>query len=150
MSEIEKKVYADARKLVDESLTEKERDKLAKGFKQKAKAIKDKLEVLKQLAFLKQNLFIKQVAQAQAYMDLHGFNTEKNKLEHLEQGLQALFNKVLQDKQKIVTDRFKDTVIDNLKIEIYHKDLEKRLGFEFQLGQNDYMTAYLSCIIRSD
>jgi hypothetical protein len=150
MNEIERKVQNDMKQLVDGSLTEKERISFEKQFKQEAKKLSSEIDVLKALAFTRQELFMKEGYQTLAYLDLTTFSTEKKKIEYYDAGKKEKYNKELAEKERLVREKFKDTVIDRIKLEMYHKDLERRLGFIFQLGQNDYMTAYLSCLIRSD
>ena len=138
--QVEQKVYDDINRIKNDCFSEKEEQKYRKELIKDAKLVKTSENLIDILAETKDKYFYSALKQSQFYMDLQMFDNKDKKIEYLEAGNGKKYESAKRDKEKAVKESFRNTLQLDVKREIYHKELEKRLGYEFNLGQNEFMT----------
>jgi len=107
-------------------------------------------EILKRVAFASQAQFKSRIEQGNLGFEYTELLSNEKKIEYLEAGKKEEYYELISKKKEQLKEEFKKTVEQSITIELGHKELEKRLGIDFELGQNPYMVAYLSTLIKEE
>ena len=124
----------------------KEIAKLKTTFEKDAESYSD-LELIMNLAQDKKNHIDRANEQPLIYSDYKQILDKK--LEYYENSKQREFETLIKAKKQLLFNNFKQAGILSAKIEVNHKELEKRLGLTFEFSNNGYMMSYIALLLLS-
>lgn len=137
----QEKIQNEFREIVKDATKENELEHFRGEVEQEAKKTKCILELLKVCAFSEQKKNLYNIYQANYFMEYSELLNQEISFIKAKKGKEFL--KQTKTKKNLVKKTFIEfKKADETRI-AYHKELEKRLGFAFEVGQGGYMSAYI-------
>ena len=142
MDEYQKKIGQEFREIVKDVLPDKELSGLKKKWQKEAEQTKTELELIKVCAFCNHDKNINQITQTNYFLEYDMLRHKE--LEFMKNKKDKEFLKEMKRVKDLICSAYKKVRENDEKRIIYHIELEKRLGFQFEC---DYMSAYLGAKI---
>lgn len=145
MDEYQKKIGQEFREIVKDVLPDKELSTLKKKWQKEAEQTKTELELLKTCAFCSQDKSINHITLTNYFMEYDMLR--RKELEFMKNKKNKEFLKEMKRVKDLICSAYKKVRENDEKRIVYHIELEKRLGFQFEC---DYMSAYLGAKIKEE
>jgi hypothetical protein len=137
----QEKIQREFKEIVKDATKENELEHFIGEVEQEAKNTKCILEILKVCAFSDQKKVLYNIYQANYFMEYSKLLNQE--ISYIKAKKGKAFLKETKNKRNLVKKTFIEfKKADETRI-AYHKELEKRLGFQFEVGQGGYMSAYI-------
>lgn len=141
MDEYQKKIGQEFREIVKDVLPDKELSGLKKKWQKDAEGLTE-LDLLKTCAFCNQDKNINHITQTNYFMEYDMLR--RKELEFMKNKKDKEFLKEMKRIKDLICSAYKKVRENDEKRIVYHIELERRLGFQFEC---DYMSAYLGAKI---
>lgn len=142
MDEYQKQVAQQFNEIISGAIDKKELSKLKEKWEKEAKDTKTELELIEECAFCNQVKNINYITQTNYFMDYD--QLRKQELDFIKKKKDKEFQKKLKNIKNAIRVAYRSAMMNDEKRLIYHLELEKRLGFQFEC---DYMSVYLAAKI---
>lgn len=139
----QEQMIADFKEIVGDLDLIKSGENLRKDLAEEYLTIKKCSYILKKIAFAQQDFIQNAIEQQNLNLEYQELKSPEKKMEYLEQGKKKLYNDLIKQKIDLIRKSFIQAQQQSITIEMGHKELEKRLGFEFEVGRNPYMMGYV-------
>lgn len=142
MDEYQKQVAQQFNEIISGAIDKKELSKLKEKWEKEAKDTKTELELIEECAFCNQVKNINYITQTNYFMEYD--QLRKQELDFIKKKKDKEFQKKLKNIKNAIRTAYISVIMNDEKRLIYHLELEKRLGIQFEC---DYMSVYLAAKI---